>query len=330
LSRGQIALYFAWSRPDETGAALGILENRFASLFELRRIQFPKLEQLKDPRRYDQGIAGFLDHILLVNYEMFCAQSLAVTGQAVRTAQRRTQESGDTLLDSAFLSGIDTLIVISFDSTRTGQRATPAELVAVRAFLADPKHSLFVCPHHDLGAVGGLPAQEQLAAQEVEFQHHGDRASPAQQRFGGFGVSLLEGLEVPVRNRFGLRPGRSADGSPAPVEINASADRSGLLDGVTTFHLHPHLPHFEPVGNSVAKFDVLVRQLIDLDAPPHPFVQAGRNTFDALLQAKAGIFAGRLVVCDATIWSSTFGGVESLKRFWHNVAAPTPPQGGSV
>ena len=62
--------------------------------------------------------------------------------------------------------------------------------------------------------------------------------------------------------------------------------------------------------------DVLVRQPIDPAAPPHPFAQSGRTTFDAVLQSR---FAGALVVGDATLWSSTAGGVESLKRLWGNV-----------
>ena len=32
----RIALYFAWSRPDEVAAPLGVLEDRFPALHELR------------------------------------------------------------------------------------------------------------------------------------------------------------------------------------------------------------------------------------------------------------------------------------------------------
>jgi hypothetical protein len=110
------------------------------------------------------------------------------------------------------------------------------------------------------------------------------------------------------------------DGSPAPLEVAADLDRFGLLKGVTTFNLHPHLPHFERLGDSSTKLDVLARQRIDLHAPPHPFTAGGRRDFDALLQAKPGIFAGRLLICDTTTWSSTAGGVDSLQCFWRNVA----------
>jgi hypothetical protein len=53
-------------------------------------------------------------------------------------------------------------------------------------------------------------------------------------------------------------------------------------------------------------------------APPHPFVQAGRSSFDALLQSRPDTFAGKLLVCDTTLFSSTAGGADNLRRFWAN------------
>jgi hypothetical protein len=64
---------------------------------------------------------------------------------------------------------------------------------------------------------------------------------------------------------------------------------------------------------------ILSRQKIDLSAPPHPFVQSGREDFDALLQSSPDTFAGRLLVCDATLFSSTAGGLDNLHRLWTNV-----------
>jgi hypothetical protein len=160
---------------------------------------------------------------------------------------------------------------------------------------------------------------EAVKRQEVELMHHGDHAIPPQQRFGMFGLSLLAGLGVPARNRFGLRPARDPDGSPSPIEIIENADRFGLLDGVQTLNLHAHLPHYEPSTEGGELYDVLARQKIDLHAPPHPFVAAGHDRFNAMLQARPGVFGGQLVVCDSTIWSSVVGGLESLERLWQNV-----------
>jgi hypothetical protein len=315
----QVALYFAWSRPDEVGAPLGVLEDRFPALFEVRRMLWPRMEQFADPVRFDQGVGGFLDNIQLANFKLFAELAASWTGNPVRCAERRT-DAGLRALDAEFLRGVDTLIIISFDSSRTQQRASDTEIASIRSFLDNPDHSLFVCPHHNIGDTEGLPESERLARQELEFHHHGDPGIPARQRFGNFGISVLEGLGLSVRNRFGLHPARLPDGSPAPLRISDELDRAGLLEGVTTFNLHPHLPHFERLGDSIGKLDVLARQPIDSDAPPHPFTAAGRRDFDALLQSRADVFPGRVLICDTTTWSSTVGGGDSLQRFWRNVA----------
>jgi hypothetical protein len=57
----------------------------------------------------------------------------------------------------------------------------------------------------------------------------------------------------------------------------------GLLRGVETFNLHPHLPQLERIGPSTERMEVLARQAINPAAPPHPFTRDGRSTFDALL-----------------------------------------------
>jgi len=314
----QVALYFAWSRPDEVAAPLVVLEDRFPALFELRRLFWPRFEQFADAAQFDQGVGGFLDNIQLPNFKLFADLAASWTGNPIRRAERRT-DGGLRSLDGEFLAGVDTLIVISFDSFRTGQQASEAEIGAVRSFLGDPDHTLFVCPHHDIGETGDLPPAERLARQEIEFHHHGDPAIPPRQAFGDFGLSLLNGLGLAVRNRFGLHPAKSPDGSPAPLEIAGEFDRSGLLDGVATFNLHAHLPHLERLGDSLGKLDVLARQPIDMSAPPHPFTAGGRRHFDALLQSKPDVFGGRVLVCDATTWSSMAGGLDSLQRFWRNV-----------
>jgi hypothetical protein len=155
--------------------------------------------------------------------------------------------------------------------------------------------------------------------QTADFLHHGDKAIPPRQGFGGFARTLLAGLGVPVENRFGLRPALEADGSPAPIEAEAALDRLSLLEGVRTFNSHPHLPQLERTYGSASKLDVLARQRIDLSAPSHPFTRDGRQSFDALLQSRGDVFAGTLLVSDTTLFSSTAGGLESLRRLWSNV-----------
>jgi len=227
--------------------------------------------------RFNQGIAGFLDNVLLQNYSLFREDMRIRSGNAVHVVERCTSDGKLMLLDGDFLDGIDILIIVSFDSQRTGQHPNKSELAAIREFLNDPAHTLFVCPHHDIGNDDGMPSQEALARQETEFRHHGGLGVPGQQRFGGFARTLLRDLGVSVSNRYGLRPARMQDGSPAPIRINFPADRFNLLQGVKTFNLHPHLPHFEMLGDSPQKMDVLVEQLIDLEAPPHPFVKRDKR-----------------------------------------------------
>ena len=316
--RRRIAMYFAWDRSAEATAPLGVLDNRFPALLEVRRLFWPHYEVLADPERYDQGIDGFLQHIFLNNFRRFTQLARCWTEHAVRIFHRRSR-AGEILLDPKWLAQIDTLIIISFDGPRSCQQASAAEVSAIREFLDDPAHALFVCPHHDIGDTWDVPVLEREGRRKAEFDHHGDKVIPGQQRFGGFARSLMSGLGLPIRNRFGLRPAKSDDGCPAAVEV-ASIDRHRLLAGVTTLNAHPHLPHFERLDGSRELLEVLVKQRIDCSVPSHPFSAEGHSNFDAVLQATPEVAAGTLIVADATLWSSEAGGAESLERLWRNVA----------
>src|SRR6202042_1418273 len=125
-----ILMYFPWSRPDEEGAPLGNLNNRFGALFELRRLYWPKYEPLADIERFNQGIAGFFDNILLRNYSQF-REDMRISGHVVRIVERCTSEGKVNLLDGDFLDGADILIIVSFDSQRTAQQPNERELAAI-------------------------------------------------------------------------------------------------------------------------------------------------------------------------------------------------------
>jgi hypothetical protein len=318
MSGRQALLYFAWSRPAETSAPLAIIEDRFPAVFELRRLFYPRFEQLSDRTKIDQGIAGFLDCVQKPNFHSFVEQTEVLTGHKVIEIERITDDGTVTSLDRA-LDGVDTVVVISFDSLRTGQAATTEEVEAIRHFLDYPDHLIFVCPHHDIGAAMGLVGEERSERQLVEYRHHGDHGIPPRQGFGGFARTLLAGLGVPVENRFGLRPAVAEKGAPAPAEIDRALDELGMLRDVDAFHLHAHLPQLERIGSATERMDVIARQKIDPAAQPHPFTQDGRSSFDALLQSRPDTFAGKLLVCDATMFSSTAGGMENLSRLWANV-----------
>jgi hypothetical protein len=325
----QLLLYFAWSRPAETNAPVAVIDDRFPAIFELRRLFYPKFERLSDRDKIDQGIAGFLDHIQKPNFEAFAEQTESLTGGKVIQIERIDDAGTLTPLNGA-LDGVDSIVIISLDSLRTDQTASTTEVEAIKRFLDNPDHLIFICPHHDIGETTETVEEGRLERQLAEYRHHGDHAIPPRQGFGGFARTLLAGLGVPVENRFGLRPAATADGAPAAVEIERELDGLGLLRGVEAFHLHPHLPQLERLGPSIERMEVLARQRIDPTAPPHPFAQAGRSSFDALLQSRPSTFAGKLLVCDATLFSSTAGGAENLRRFWANVMLRPEARSASI
>ena len=161
----QVLLYFAWSRPAETSAPLAVIDDRFPAIFELRRLFYPKFERLSDGGKIDQGIAGFLDHIQKPNFQAFAEQTEALTGHEVIQIERITDDGAMTPLDGA-LANVDSIVVISFDSFRTNQTATTAEVEAIRHFLDNPDHLIFVCPHHDIGEAAGSAGESRVERSE--------------------------------------------------------------------------------------------------------------------------------------------------------------------
>ena len=95
-----------------------------------------------------------------------------------------------------------------------------------------------------------------------------------------------------------------------------------FLDGVTgTFNFHPHLPHYALTTDDTKSVRVLTtRQPIDLERP-HPFTQAGNSEFNSFIWMPADAQrAGNILLADSTIFTTLFGGVESLETFWKNLA----------
>lgn len=309
----RVCLYFSWHRPLEIGASLGVLDNRFPTLFEFRRAIWPFYEWAADQSRFNQGISGFLDHVIMFDFEAFTKHVLDTTGHPVAVMQR----TGDTApvheIDDDLLRDIDVLIVVSLDHFGTEQRPSAGEIECLSAFIHREGTRLFICPHHDVGAV------DDTQARQIELRHHGDPLVPSQQRIGGFGRHLLSALGLSIENRFGLSPGRAPNGAPAPLQRLADG-QMGILEGVETFNTHPHLPHFWVPPALQHQVAVLARQPIGQTTAPHPFVTAGNDHFNAFLHVPpADGRAGDIFICDATLWSAAFGGLTSLKRLWSNV-----------
>jgi hypothetical protein len=132
---------------------------------------------------------------------------------------------------------------------------------------------------------------------------------------------MMRGLGVPVMNQFGLRPAIvKGTKQIAPLTINKDFDSLGLLHGVITFNFHPHLPHYALMTDDTKSVRVLTRQPIDLDRP-HPFTAAGNIEFNSCVwMPPKEQRAGNIVLADSTIFTTLFGGVESLQTFWKNLA----------
>jgi hypothetical protein len=312
----RFALFFSWSRPQEIGAELGKLENRYPTLFEFRRAIWPLYEQTANPGQYQQDISGFLDHVVLSDFQHFSDVISEVTGNPVSLIQRQSNNSVVQSLNESFLKDIDTLIVVSLDHFATEQKPTTEEVEAIKKFLEREDACLLICPQHDVGS------QDDQASREVEFLHHGDRLVPAQQRIGGFARAILAELGFPIENQFGLNPAKSSkDNSPAPLLAFPELDDLKILQGVTTFNLHAHLPHYFVPDFLKESVRVLAKQPINLNASSHPFIEAGNFYFNALLWIPPNSNrAANIFVCDATLWSSAFSGVQSLEVFWQNLA----------
>ena len=65
---------------------------------------------------------------------------------------------------------------------------------------------------------------------------------------------------------------------------------------------------------------VLTRQPIDLDRP-HPFTAAGNTEFNSCIwMPPKDERAGHILLADSTIFTTLFGGTDSLETFWKNLA----------
>jgi hypothetical protein len=311
-----VSIYVSWSYPAEAGRPVEVLDNRFSTMTEVRRVEWPFWEKApwSDPSEFQQGIAGTLE-LFFRAFERFQEVVEEVTGHPVPVFQRVDQAGYRLPLDERVLGDCDTLLVFGLDHQITKQNADSGEIQALEAFLSREGTCAVIGPHHDVGA------SDDLDVRNAEYFHHGDALVPRQQRFGTFGLDLLHGLGLPIENRYGLSPAvEPGTRKIAPLSIARDLDTGGWLEGVTSFNFHKHLPHYAVTADGSA-VQVLARQPINPSAPPHPFTDAGNRELNALVWAPpAGGRAGDVLVADSTIFSTLFGGAESLETFWKNLA----------
>lgn len=310
----RVTFYNPWNFPAEAAADVKNFDNRWPSTLEFRRAMWPALEWMRDFE--DQGVGNQMEHGVIKNFTGFQTFMGEATGQPVPHLQRVDKAGNQQLLDERVLADTDTLMLVSLDHVCTGQAITPGEVDMLNEFLSREGTCLVISPHHDVGAA------DDLDTRKVEHKHHGDWTVGGQERFSGFARSVFSALEIPVENRHGLNPARATGtNDPAPITAAADLDTRGILRGVSTLNVHHHLPHFAITGDDSKGALVLARQRINPHAPPHPFVEAGNTEFNAVVWLPpAGKRAGDILIADLTIWTLYFGGTESTKRLWRNLA----------
>jgi hypothetical protein len=282
---------------------------------EVRRVAWPAYEGTEwNKMNFLQGIAGTLElfHRSTLSFQKVAGEA---TGHPVAVFQRIDQAGYKVPIDERVLQDADTLMVFGLDHLVSEQNATPEEIAAIREWLKREGTCLLLAPHHDVGFTDNAEQRQQ------EYVHHGDPLVPRQQRFGQYTRSLMDGLGVPIINQYGLRPALvKGTKQISPLTVNNDLDKLRLLDGVTTFNFHPHLPHYALTTDDNKTVHVLTRQPIDMDRP-HPFTAKGQTEFNSCIwMPPRGDRGGHILLADSTIFTTLFGGTDSLEKFWKNFA----------
>src|SRR5437763_98415 len=315
LGKRRISIYWTWSYPWESQRDPAAMENRFSTMTEVRTVLWPNYETLEwSAAQFLQGIAGTLElfHRSTLSFQQIVGET---TGHPVAVFQRIDQAGYKLPIDERVLADTDTLMVFGLDHLVSEQEAEQGEIDAIREWLNREGTCLLLAPHHDVGFTSDMQQRQ------MEYKHHGDELVPRQQRFGQYTRSLMKALEAPVLNQFGLRPA-VVDGTKeiAPLTINRELDKLGLLNGVTTFNFHLHLPHYALTTADTKSIHVLSTQPIDLSRP-HPFTAAGNREFNSCVWMRPkGGRGGDILLADSTIFTTLFGGTDSLVHFWRNMA----------
>jgi hypothetical protein len=311
----RLSIYWSWSYPWESQRDLTEMENRFSTMTEVRRVAWPNYEKPEwGSAQFLQGIAGTLElfHRSALSFQQIAGEA---TGHPVAVFQRIDQAGYKQPIDERILEDCDTLLVFGLDHLASGEEAAPEEIQAINEWLKREGACLLLAPHHDVGF------SDDLEQRQVEYMHHGDALVPRQQRFSSYARSLLKAFEIPVWNRWGLRPALiEGTRDIAPLTSFRDIDKLGLLNNVPTLNFHPHLPHYELTNDDGKTVQVLARQPIDPNRR-HPFTAAGNTEFNCLLWLPpTGNRAGDIVMVDSTNFTTLFGGTDSLKNFWKNLA----------
>ena len=223
----RVSIYWTWSYPWESNRDPSVMDNRFSTMTEVRRVAWPQYETPEwDAANFLQGIAGTLElfHRSTLSFQNIVGE---VTGHPVAVFQRIDQAGYKQLIDERVLADTDTMMVFGLDHLVSEQEAAPEE-VERSASGSSVKVPACCSPRIMMWA-----SREDMEQRQIEYRHHGDRLVPRQQRFGQYTRSLMKALDVPVHNRWGLRPAVvKGTKDIAPLTALRDVDRLGLLENV--------------------------------------------------------------------------------------------------
>src|SRR3569832_2747030 len=112
----RISVYIAWSYPAEANRDVTVMDNRFSTMTEVRRVAWPAYEEppYGDPATFSQGIAGSLE-LFFRAWLPFQKCAAELTGLPVPVFQRVDQAGYHLPLDDRVLSDADTLLIFGLD-----------------------------------------------------------------------------------------------------------------------------------------------------------------------------------------------------------------------
>ena len=221
----RVSIYWTWSYPWEANRDPSVMDNRFSTFTEVRRVAWPEYETREwDEQSFLQGIAGTLElfHRSTLSFQQLVGEA---TEQPVAVFQRIDQAGYRQPIDERVLADTDTLMVFGLDHLLAEQEAAPEEIAALREWLKREGTCLLIGPHHDVGFAADLKQRQ------MEYKHHGDPPGAAAAAVRPVHPVFDEGAErsgdEPVRTPPGggkrHHPDRATPHQPGPRRPGPSA-----------------------------------------------------------------------------------------------------------
>ena len=272
----RISIYWTWSYPWEAQRDPASMENRFSTMTEVRNVLWPGYETRSTTRRTSCRASQAPWNCSTAPPWLFRNWPRRPPGIQWRLPAHRPSR----------LQAPDRRTRAGRHRHAHGVRSRPSALRTRSRPRRDRGDHRMAQKRGHLSASGAPPRRRlhrrlQPAPGRVRTPRRPPGPSPT--TLQPIHRSLMRALEVPVHNTWGLRPA-VVEGTKeiAPLTAIRDLDSTRLLDNVTTFNFHPHLPHYELTAPESDGLRVLGRQRVDPNRP-HPFTEAGNTEFNALL-----------------------------------------------